>query len=362
MAFWDMANPTSSPLSLSWRGTLSLYLTDHSVLTTSTLNNTFMHTLKCALSLVVVFSSLCGRTGLMEAVVIGIAGPFFYQMNAQIVSEYAMDFGGTITVFCFGGVLGLTASAIFNHCQDQSATVEHPLRQANSLIFALRGFGALLCWVLIPFLSFAFPDQLHHSWRAVLSSLVGVSSCVVSVVAVDCLMLGELDYRALVLSPLAGGVSLASSAPFMYNAAEAVIMGGLMGIVLQVVLKLPPSFQKALFTDNRSGWVYGGMGVVGGFLSAIILELAQDKPEYQLSWYGTGFSATANELYSLAKPSGQALGTIISVGLAGAVGTGLGFLLWWLGAEVRQDHYHDQTYWLTKTDFISSVGDVNQPD
>ena len=74
-------------------------------------------------------------------------------MNAQIATEYAMDFGGTMTVFCYGGVMGLTASAILNHCQDKTVTVKHPLRQANSLLFALRGLGALICWVFIPFLS-----------------------------------------------------------------------------------------------------------------------------------------------------------------------------------------------------------------
>lgn len=64
LAFWDMVNPTSSTLSLGWNSALHYYLTNHSVLSTSTLNNTFMSSIKCALSLVVVFSSLCGRTGI----------------------------------------------------------------------------------------------------------------------------------------------------------------------------------------------------------------------------------------------------------------------------------------------------------
>lgn len=111
-------------------------------------------------------------------------------MNAQIATEYAMDFGGTISVFCFGGVMGLTASAILNHCQEKTVTVKHPLRKANSLLFALKGFGALLCWVSTPFLCFDFPNELNHSWQSLLNSIIGVSSCVVSVVGVDCIILG----------------------------------------------------------------------------------------------------------------------------------------------------------------------------
>ena len=49
------------------------------------------------------------------------------------------------------------------------------------------------------------------------------------------------------------------------------MLGIVVGLLVQILLKLPHSLQRVLFTDNRSGMIFAGTGILGGFLSAVVL-------------------------------------------------------------------------------------------
>lgn len=77
---------------------------------------TAVHALKCSLANAVTFAAISGRAGPLEAMIISLVGTVIYELNRQLVNRYSFDFGGTMTIFCFGGCFGSTLSLILYHC------------------------------------------------------------------------------------------------------------------------------------------------------------------------------------------------------------------------------------------------------
>lgn len=54
----------------------------------------------------IVFAAIGGRAGYLEAFLIAIIGTFGYELNSQLVARFALDIGGSMTVFLYGGTMG----------------------------------------------------------------------------------------------------------------------------------------------------------------------------------------------------------------------------------------------------------------
>lgn len=80
---------------------------------------TAVQAFKCSLANIIAFAAISGRAGPLEAMIISLIGTLIYELNRQVVSRYSLDFGGTMTIFCFGGFLGSTISIILYHCVQQ---------------------------------------------------------------------------------------------------------------------------------------------------------------------------------------------------------------------------------------------------
>lgn len=75
--------------------------------------------MKCAIAIIVAFSCVIGRVGLLEMYIMTILGTIGYELNRQICywkfQTVVDNFGdpyGTMNVFVFGGFMGLAAALV----------------------------------------------------------------------------------------------------------------------------------------------------------------------------------------------------------------------------------------------------------
>jgi hypothetical protein len=92
---------------------------------TDTLGATAVGAIKCALALSIAFAGIGGRAGYLEAFIIVIVGSIVYELNRQLITIYAVDYGGTISVFLFGGAMGTLLGVGLSRKQGNEYTA-HP--------------------------------------------------------------------------------------------------------------------------------------------------------------------------------------------------------------------------------------------
>lgn len=80
---------------------------------------------KSALALSIAFAGIAGRAGYLEAFLISTLGTLFHQLNSGLVARYAVDFGGTMNIFIFGGAMG-TVMALLLSCKQGDQFYAHP--------------------------------------------------------------------------------------------------------------------------------------------------------------------------------------------------------------------------------------------
>lgn len=79
--------------------------------------------LKAGLANSVAFAAVMGRVGLLEASIVTFLGTWVYELNRQLVLRYALDFGGSIGIFCFGGFYGAAISLV-SYCSKHKRTAQ----------------------------------------------------------------------------------------------------------------------------------------------------------------------------------------------------------------------------------------------
>ena len=84
-----------------------------------------MSAAKAALSLSIAFAGIAGRAGYLEAFLIATLGTVFHQLNTGLVARYAVDLGGTMGIFIFGGTMG-TVMALLLCCRHKNQFYAHP--------------------------------------------------------------------------------------------------------------------------------------------------------------------------------------------------------------------------------------------
>ena len=119
-AFWTRSQVQNSNQTSFKEIIARIYLSNE--IFSSSANNTYEATVvgaaKCALSLSVAFSAIGGRAGFLEAFLVVLVGTPIHQLNTELVARFATDYGGTISVFLFGGCMGIIMSLMLSWKQD----------------------------------------------------------------------------------------------------------------------------------------------------------------------------------------------------------------------------------------------------
>jgi len=103
--------------------------------------------------------------------------------------------------------------------------------------------------------------------------LVGISACVMATTTIECMIEGRLDFRTIVLSPLAGGVVISTSAAICNSICGTILIGMGTAIALTLLIRVPRSLKNILYTDNNAFLLFGLMGLAGGLISTIFVQI-----------------------------------------------------------------------------------------
>lgn len=143
----------------------------------------------------------------------------------------ALDFGGSISIFCWGGVYGSVLSLILFWRRHKKTVPENKIRVGGKYSYAMASLGGLFCWVFFPFLNWDIPVQFTYSNQAAINTFYCITASIVTCAGISSLVHGQLSLKDMVYSPVVGGVIVGSSAAMIHNTAGALILGMIAGIV-----------------------------------------------------------------------------------------------------------------------------------
>lgn len=115
----------------------------------TSLGATVWNAFKACLCIVVSFTPMLGRGGPMEAFLLCLFGVIFYELNVQVISRFASDRGGSMTIFVFGGCLGFFASLVMTNARN-AVMLGHERYKTSKLHAVLALVGTLFVWTLFP--------------------------------------------------------------------------------------------------------------------------------------------------------------------------------------------------------------------
>lgn len=107
-AIWAKAHIHTNQFMNDSFKTKEIYLYLANLDSTSYENNTIPAAIKSALAIIIAFSSVIGRIGPLECLIMTVVGLFGYELNRSININLGQDSFGTFSIFAFGGFLGLT--------------------------------------------------------------------------------------------------------------------------------------------------------------------------------------------------------------------------------------------------------------
>lgn len=179
------------------------------------------------------------------------------------------------------------------------------------------GIGALFCWVFFPFLNIDIPISLAYNYSAAINTFYSISACVMTSVSLSCIINGKLDLKHIVFSPVVGGVAIGSSAAFIRNTLDSMLVGVGAAVLLVGLLQLDRQIRWKVVVENYVLYVYGIIGAAGGLVSAIFTEESKNESKFANMPLGWGLQSASSQL----------VGVGISAGIGTCGGIVIGLLL-----------------------------------
>lgn len=302
--FWTNVGISGNSTFFSWGNRIPVFLTSSNSLNVATNSNTAIQAFKCSLANSIAFAAIAGRAGLLEAMLISLFGTILYELNRQLVSRYCFDFGGSMTVFCFGGFFGSVISIVLYHCRQKKDFKNHAFRLSGKFSYFLAAMGSLFCWVFFPFMNIDVPVSLVYNNSGGLNTIYCVSACVLTTISLTCIINGKIDLKEVILSPVAGGVAAGSSAAIINNSLSALLLGVGAAMLLVLFLQLDRLTRWVIVVENYVFYLYAVLGACAGLASAIFAHESNSDSNYNFT--------SSSSLYVLPYYANQFIGVGIS--------------------------------------------------
>ena len=223
---------------------------------------------RAALSLSIAFAGIAGRAGYLEAFFISTVGTVLHQLNSGLVARYAVDFGGTMSIFIFGGTMGTIMALLLSWKQGNQFYV-HPEYTSNKMSRTLALLGGAFCWFLFPVLNMDVSPNLFIYSNGAISTFICISGSVVTMVGICFVVEQRIELRCLITSIIAGGVIIGSSSTNIYNPVGALLMGVIAAILQYIFVRIEVVIGMKPLWSNGVLFLFVGQGIVGGYASAI---------------------------------------------------------------------------------------------
>ncbi|NXL62800.1 RHBG protein, partial [Chordeiles acutipennis] len=234
-----------------------------------------------AVTVVISVGAVLGRTSLCQLLVVAACEvPVYLASEWAIVTHLGvLDVGGTITIHVFSCYFGLGMSkALFGAAQRPLHPKETPTPSSDLLSLV----GMLILWVFWPSFGAILCQPGHVQHRAILNTLLAMSSSAVTTVVASSLLErdGKLNLSHLQNGSLAGGVAIGAVADMAVPPVAALALGNLSAVTCVLGFRfLTPLLARKLRLQDQCGIhnLHGLPGILGAAASAVaILVTSED--------------------------------------------------------------------------------------
>jgi len=358
-AFWNKADIQDTTVTATggstgqqlYKNDFLIFLSESYGLTAKTLGATATGAFKCALTITIAFSALVGRSGPLEILILVLFGGFFYELNRQVVSLVAYDFGGSMTIFMFGGIMGTVIALMLSFTKHKNHLEDHPAYTSGRFGSTMAALGSAFFWVFFPALFFDFPSSVAAvndgpflEKHGVINSYYAIGAAVTTSLAMSALLHGKIKIKDLVYGPFAGGAIVASSATLIFNPMAAMLLGVIAGI-LQPLFNIADdkSSRKPRISSNAA-FVFGVQGFLGSLAVGIMRAIQENNDYFDYDLIPFPFRLDDSGEYYRA--------TFISFGIALGAGLVTGLFVLLANKQERHDLFTDRPFWLITDDGI----------
>lgn len=345
-AFWTKAgiqdNPTANNFGNKY---FNLLLSNFDAKTGQNYSNTITTCFRCALAVLAAFSSILGRAGSLECLLVSLVGIIGFELNRQVISNLGTDSFGTFSIFTFGGFMGLAVGYILKLREDLtegSSTERHLKYNASYSSVALSTFGAMIIFLAFPYLAMEL-DAYHginnfNVYTGPFYVIVAMGAAIIGSIIVSCFINGTIIPRDLINAPIAGGIISGSASFFITNPVYALVVGfcgGAIQAVIQNIAEKPQSRNNSILS-TISWSLFGIQGLLGGVFATGYRDIINHNSN------GITFSAASINY----NPGYELLIAVISAGMGLGFGCIAGLLVYAFNGQTSNGHFDDKEYWV----------------
>ena len=306
--------------------------------------------------------ALVGKLTVPQCIVLAIFEGFFSAFNyaLNIICLRGIDDGGSLYIYCFGGLFGLGVSmTLFCCCSEEEVAKINKSRithEGGSYFSVVIGFiGTCLFWVLLPYINGALaPLTMDYNYdslklddafsnifryRGMINTFFALIGSTVAVLICSAFInCGRVSANHLIITSVSGGIAVAGSGcynNYLYGAILCGFLTGIISICLYSYIR-PILVDNNLFDTLGSGSVFGFPGFLGGILTSIIVSSIKEEGLIALDVFKDR---------SLNEESGIVIAcTFITIGLSLSFGAITGLILSFLPLGENYRHFVDSEH------------------
>ena len=308
--------------------------------------NCITNAMKCALAIVVAFSSVLGRAGQLECLIITIVGVIGFELNRQLIQErIGADAFGTIFIFTFGGFMGLALGffAYLRERKEQYTIDETSLKKytadEQSVIYSV--LGVLFIFVFFPFLAYDIDAYIfQNKFSAYVSPLIlilAMGAGLIGSLAFSALFNGYVIIRDVMHGVIAGAIIPGAGSLYTYNPTYAIITGFIGGVSQALIQNMAEkkSISRGFILSTISWSLFGIQGVLGGIFAAGWKALANNRYSANFNLNVIANFGNEHEFYAM----------LIAMSFGVVFGCLAGVCTYFTNVQGRNEYFDDGYFW-----------------
>ncbi|KAF1745228.1 hypothetical protein MXB_1442 [Myxobolus squamalis] len=312
-----------------------------------------------AFALAIAYGALVGVASRVQALIMIIFGVVLVAVNRLVIIHYlyVSDVGGSITIYLFGGLFGLSILLTLLIKQKNWCCIYKCDREGTYYQYLFAFLGAIVLIIFWPnFIANPLPSQSDLKERALVNTYYSITSAIIMSYATSSFVTRccKLTIMHVICGSIAGAVIVGSVAPLITQVWGAILLGAFAGFSVVLLIKYMRCFRYLKADMMGIFWTFAFSGFVGGVASAIMAAIVYNTADQILTLsefiliypaivygnLGVGSPRTAAE-----QGGYQMLGVTVSIGIAILGGFLVGVLMRWVGPLEDEEYFDDSSEW-----------------
>jgi hypothetical protein len=251
------------------------------------------------------------------------------------------DIGGSNTIFMFGGLMGTVVALILAFTKQKEALVQRENYTSSRFNATLSFIGAAFFWVFYPciFLDYPVVPSVNSlstppfmAENGMISAYWGISSCVVTSLALSAVMYGRIRIKDLMYGVYAGAAMIGTSAPLIYSPTTAIVLGMIAGLLQPIFNLIEEKLaHRKVYFSTCVPFVFGIQGLLGSLAAGVIRAIRNNTSTFDYSLSPQPFQwDVAGEFFRAC---------FISFGIALGTGAVVGLFVFLVSGQENQDYF-----------------------